>query len=444
MNNPGNKGRNPAVRAGTAKIEITPAGSVWMDGMIRAHRSVGVHDPLFARALFLTSGAVRDGFVVVSADVCTFREEDARAIQQAVEDKTSVPAEHIIVAATHTHSGPATFGFFNPAERGYVQELIGHILAAIEEAVCHAKPSAAGCGSGREDTISQYRRLLADDGHVVMNWEPYPEERIVGPLGTVDPEVGVLKIVDARDPKETICVLFNHAGHPNVMSGDNYLLSADYPGCAAQLLDGEFGGMSMFVNGAQGTMDIDGLRDRDWEGVDRIGTALSKAVTETARRIVPSAGAAIRGSHVRYALPARKITDTELAWAQETLRQTGGIVRAVADGVGDDYNATLYKELRELQGSDVPVEQIGFAVDDTAFISFPGELFTEIGIRIKAESPFRRTYVLGLANGSVGYIPTRKAIGEGGYAVDMRRVDDGAEELIVRESLGLLREVRET
>jgi hypothetical protein len=277
-----------------------------------------------------------------------------------------------------------------------------------------------------------------------MNWEPYPEERIVGPLGTVDPVVGVLKVVDAGDPKETICVLFNHAGHPNVMSGDNYRISADYPGCATRLLEAVFGGTAIFVNGAQGTMDIDGLRDRDWEGVDRIGTALSRAVIETARHIAPSSSSAIRGSYVRYALPARKITDTELSWAQETLRQTGGSVQTVADGVGDDYKAALYKELREAQQNDIEVEQVCFAVDDTAFISFPGELFTEIGIRIKAESPFRRTYILGLANGSVGYIPTRKAIEEGGYAVDTRRVDGDAEEIIVRESLALLREVRET
>ena len=431
------------MQAGTAKIEITPTTDVWMDGMIRAHRSVGVHDPLFARALFLSGGEVREGFVLVSADVCTFREADVRAIREAAEEKTGVPTDHIIVAATHTHSGPATFGFFNPAEEGYVKELIGHIVSAIEEAVASAKPAAAGCASGREDTISLYRRLLSDDGHVVMNWEPYPEERIVGPLGTVDPEVGVLKIVDVGDPKETICVLFNHAGHPNVMSGDNYRISTDYPGCAARLIETTFGGTAIFVNGAQGTMDIDGLRDRDWEGVERIGTALSGAVIKTARNIALSEAASIRGSRVRYVLPDRKITDTELVWAQETLRQTGGSVRAVADGVGDDYKAALYKELRELQGSDIPVEQIAFAVDDTAFISFPGELFTEIGIRIKAESPFRRTYVLGLANGSVGYIPTRKAIEEGGYAVDTRRVDAGAEETVVRESLALLREVFE-
>ena len=53
---------------------------------------------------------------------------------------------------------------------------------------------------GQEHTISHYRRLLADDGHVVMNWETYPPEQIVRPLGVADQEVGVVKIVAVGDP----------------------------------------------------------------------------------------------------------------------------------------------------------------------------------------------------------------------------------------------------
>ena len=85
----------------------------------------------------------------------------------------------------------------------------------------------------------------------------------------IDPEVGVLTLLDAGRPGEVLGILFNHAGHPNVMSGENHLISGDYPGLAARLLEDEFGCVAAFVNGAQGTMDIDGLRDRDWEGVER-------------------------------------------------------------------------------------------------------------------------------------------------------------------------------
>jgi hypothetical protein len=65
-------------------------------------------------------------------------------------------------------------------------------------------------------------------------------------------------------------------------------------------------------------------------------------------------------------------------------------------------------------------------------------------MRIKAESPFRHTYILGLANGCAGYVPTRKAIREGGYESETRGLDDGAEEIVVEQSLALLRSVKDS
>ena len=236
-----------------------------------------------------------------------------------------------------------------------------------------------------------------------------------------------------------VCIVFNHAGHPNVLSGDSYLISAEYPGHAERLLEAEFGGMAMFLNGAQGTMDIDGWGPRTWEEMERIGRTLAAAVAETVRRVRPQADVEVRAGTSRAALPARRISDKTLAWAEEIIRQTGGTVQPLADGVGDDYLALLYRELRGVQDRDIPMEQVAIAVDGAAFVGFPGELYTEIGQRIKQASPFERTYVIGLANDSVGYVPTRKADAEGGYAENVRRVDDAAEDVVFEHSLGLLR-----
>jgi len=182
--------------AGTAKIDITPSYNVWMDGMIRAHRSEGVHDPLFARALVLANSEDRaEAFAIVSLNVCMLSSEQASSARAMVEDQTDIPASQIMLAASHTHSGPATVGCLGPSEPEYVKELLEKIAIVVNEAVANMQPVAVGAGSGREDTISHYRRLLADDGRVIMNWEPFPPERIVGPLGEVDTEVGVVKVV---------------------------------------------------------------------------------------------------------------------------------------------------------------------------------------------------------------------------------------------------------
>lgn len=428
------------MRAGAARIDITPRESIWMDGMLRAHPSEGVHDHLFARALVLSNDEdMKQACALVAVNVGRLAEQAADAVRKAAARQIGIPAERIILAAAHIHSGPVTDGKPSQVEAEYVRFLVARLAQVIKEAAGSMKLVMAGCASGKEDTISHYRRLLADDGHVVMNWEPYPPEHIVGPLGEIDPEVGVLKLVDMSG--QVLCLLFNHAGHPNVLTGDNYSISAEYPGFAERLLEEEFGGTAMFVNGAQGTMDVDGLGPRDWAEMERIGRKLAAAVAETARRIEPAEGLTVRCSSVRYGLPARKIPDEQLAWAEEILKQTGGKVQPLADGVGDDYKAVLYKELRAVQDCDIPVEQVCIALDDTAFVSFPGEMYTEIGMHIKAASPFCRTYVVGLANGYAGYIPTRKAIAEGGYAEEVREVDAAAEDVALAHSLSLLNQV---
>lgn len=427
------------MRAGVARVDITPTESIWMKGMLRAHRSEGVHDPIFAKALVMSNDEHLDqACAIVAVDVCAMTEEFTSAVRIAVERELGIPATHTIIAAKHIHSGPDTDGTGAPEVR-YTRTLADKLFQVVQAAAGDMQLVRAGAASGREDTISEYRRLLADDGHVVMNWEPYPREQLVGPLGEIDPEVGVLKLEDVSG--RVVCILFNHAGHPNVLSGDNYLISAEYPGFAEKLLEEEFGGMAMFVNGAQGTMDIDGLGPRDWAEMERLGAKLAAAVAEVVHVIEPVEGLAVRCANLKHGLPARKVSDEQLAWAEEIIEQTGGKVEPLADGVGDDFKALLIKRLYAVQDQPIRAEHICIALDDTAFLSFPGELFTEIGTEIKGESPFARTYIIGLANGAVGYVPTRKAIAEGGYAVDVRTVDADAEDVVLSHCLELLGQI---
>lgn len=427
------------MQAGAYRIDITPSSPVWMDGMLRAHKSVGVRHRLYSKAVALSSGSSpEDIFVIASADVCSITRADHELICAAVAGQSGVRPEHIILAATHTHSGPATVGFFNEREEEYTRYFIARTAEAITQAIRAMRPAMIGCRSGSEDTISHYRRLMSKNGRVIMNWEPYDPSQVT-PLGEVDPELGILKAVSAGPGHEQIALIFNHAGHPNVMSGDNYLLSPDYPGLAEKIIEERLGGTAVFVNGAQGTMDIDGLRDRDWAGVDRVASALSGAAIRLAGEVETGADASVRGGVIRYTLKPRQITAHELEWADKILAATGGKIKSVADGVGDDYKADLFKRLHAVRDVPHSLEQVCVAVNDTAWLSFPGELFTEIGARIKRASPFARTYIVGLANGKTGYIPTARAIREGGYESDTRSVDESAEEIIVEQSLDLLK-----
>jgi hypothetical protein len=76
--------------------------------------------------------------------------------------------------------------------------------------------------------------------------------------------------------------------------------------------------------------------------------------------------------------------------------------------------------------------------DKIAWVGLPGEIFVELGVAIKKASPFRQTIVVGLANGTVSYVPTRKAFSEGGYEVISARCDAGGGEMLAEAAIGLL------
>jgi hypothetical protein len=427
--------------AGAARIDITPTSRVSMDGMIRAHDSDGIHDPLYARALVISNSSdLADQLAIVALDLCAISSEDAHRACLMIAERSGLNAERIVLAPSHTHSGPATFGFFCERENEYSDLLLHKVCDVVLEAMENRIEVMVGYGRGDEQTVSNYRRFKDADGKIVMFWERDPSNGDMEVLGTSDPELGLLQFVDARDPSRVIATLVNHAGHPNVMSGENYMLSADYPGVMCRILDERFGGISIFTNGAQGSVDIDNWKYRDWDGMEQIGRRLADAAGHAAEGIVYSLES-LRVGRYEYDVPSRKISDRELSWAKEILKETGGKLQPIADGVGDDYKAVLFKNLREIQDTKVHVSQISFAIGDTAYLTVPGELFTEIGKRIKNESPFRHTHIIGLANGYIGYIPTREAIVQGGYEVETRDVHEVAGETIETMSMTLLDEV---
>ena len=427
-------------KIGTGQIDITPEVGCWMDGMHRSHGSTGIHDRLHARAVAFDDGQSKA--VIVSCEIVGISNEMADSVRATAEKQTGVPAKNIFLACSHTHSGPATIGALGPRDENYIGTLPKKLLEAIYQSVKQMAPAKVGIGRGTEKTVSHYRRLKSKDGKIVMNWEQFDANDIVGPAGEPDHEVGVMRIVGAEDEGKVLGTLFHYTGHPNIMSGENFMISGDFPGRASVIVEEESGGSALFINGAQGSSDIDGLKHRDWEGVQRAGRALAEAVVETAKDIGEFRDDVRIVTSVRQVeVPIRNVSDEEVAWAKKVLAESTGETITLVDGVTDEFKAELIMELLPKRGSMMPLELGGLAIGDMALVAFPGELFTEIGQKIKEASPFKQTYIMGLTNGIKGYFPSTKSITEGGYSVDTRRVDPPAEEIIREAAVDLLKEL---
>ena len=136
------------LKVGLGRVDITPEVGGWMDGMHRSHGSSGIHDALKARAVAFDDGKTKA--VIVSCEIVGLSNELVQSVRTKAEKKTGIPANNIFLACSHTHSGPATIGYFNPPDEKYLASLDGKLLKAIEQAVHKMVPALLGIGQGEE------------------------------------------------------------------------------------------------------------------------------------------------------------------------------------------------------------------------------------------------------------------------------------------------------
>jgi hypothetical protein len=411
--------RSAALQVGAASVEITPPAGTALAGNFRDdYASRGVHAPLWSRALVVSRGDAAVAIIV--ADLLTVPDVLARRVREGVQRQCGLRPEQVMVAATHTHSGPAVEAVAGPDESAAV---IGHVLPGMVESCVKAFHSRRAmriwAGEARGEGLFFNRRLLLKDGRTVMNWTLPPAESIDRPLGPVDDRIGVLLAGDDKD--RPAVVVASAALHAAVLAGENRLLGPDWPGCFCRAVGQAFGPgtQAMFLQGAEGNVNhidaTDRLQGRGFKEAERIGSAVALAAASARFDAVQVTGPVAWSSEV-VDLPPRRITPEEHARAAAIVSASAGAAPppGQVDGIPDLLFA---RDQHELAGrtQPYPAEIQVFRIGDVAVVGLPGEFFVEFGLEIKKASPARITLVVGLANGSVGYVPTPAAFKQGGY-----------------------------
>ncbi len=434
------------LKVGFATVNITPPVGTLIGGNYRDdYASKGVHDPLFAHCMVADDG--KRQAAIVSADLLGVRADMVKRVRESVHASCGLEPGAVMVAATHTHSGPDTLGLDEASMAG--EDIVGGLVGGIARAVASAwearMPARIGAGAGREETVSNNRRLRLKDGTVHMNWEAIPPQDIAEVLGPTDPGMGVLKAVDASG--RLMGVLVNYTLHPAILAGDNLLLSSDYPGVVYRRLGDVLGKdvTVLFANGTEGNINhinaFDPQQGRGFGEVERIGEILAGTVLSVLPGIEPAADPEVRWKAKCIEIPRRQLPDERFAWAEEVLARWDGKPVNMVDGLPDELYAREALALKDLQDEPVAVEIQVILIGETALVALPAEVFVEFGLEIKKHSPFARTMIVGLANDWVGYVPTRRAFEEGGYEPQPARssqLEEAAGDTMVREALGLL------
>ncbi len=430
------------LKAGAARVNITPYAGINLSGFGgRTKGSAGIHDDLYAKAVVLDDGTMKIG--IVSCDLLNLDESSVVSIREKAQELTGMDGENILISTTHTHSGPLTSPLrgFGKLDREWVNVLEKEIAGAVFIAHSNLQEARIGAGKGHAE-INLNRREKRDD-RVVLG---------VNPGGAIDYEVGVIRIDDAD--QNPLCIITNYACHPVVMGGNNYLLSADYPGYAMRLIEQIQGGdaVAMFLNGTTG--DINPIRRGTFEEAKRSGNVLGAEVVKVCEEIETSPDAELRMAKEKVELNSGELpSEDELAEIienrkkqLETSDQKRSMDREIILTWAED---ALSMVRRGKKSAIVPVEVQVLRLGDITLAGMPGEVFVEIGLGIKTGSPFEHTFAVGYTNGCIGYMPTKKAFEAGGYETHsayrlygIYPVDQNVAEKMINTSLKLIDSIR--
>lgn len=434
------------LRVGTAAVEINPPLGTPLAGYYHERGCQGALDDLHAKAAVLDDGTSRVAFVV--CDLLGLPEAVVAAVRSRIEAKTGIPGTNVLLAATHTHTGPvlargsARETPNSPGgqlSRAYTETLPDRIAEAVTLAHGRLAPTRVSRGRELEPRLSFNRRFWMKDGTV--GWNPGKlNPNIIRPAGPIDPEVAVVYFQSPTNQPQLTFV--NFAMHPDTTGGIR--VSADYPGALARCLATWRGAemMTLFANGACGNLNhlnVQWAERQQGPGeANRLGTILAGAVFKACMALEPVRETRLRMRSTRVELPLPRVTDAEVEAAQAIVAQ-GAKAKFM-----DQVQAYKAIDVRQRRGEAVSAEvQVIALGDDIAWVALPGEIFVELGLSIKAASPFRLTQIVELANGSVGYVPNRPAYAEGNYEVVSTRCGEGSGELLVTTALRLLGELRD-
>ena len=380
------------LRAGCAKIEITPKVPAYLAGYaMRNKPSESVHDRLFLRTVMLDDGKLR--MAILSNDLCLISNDLTNELWEMIANVGFAP-EHIFVATTHTHSGPVTGGDNVDVEwlEGLKHKMVESVLLAEKR----LQPVRIGVGKGKCD-VGMNRRERQPDGTTRLGKNPD---------GTVDTELGVIRFDDMDG--NPLSLVLNYGCHGTALGGHNYQISGDYMGEGISLIEKQAEGQpfSMFLTGASGNVDPRHRVGESFEHVRELGEELA---ADTLR--INS-----------------QLTTEDIDATIQILSKTINVPRKT-------------KEVEEGDDESVAIPVSIVRLNDLMFITFPGELFAEIGMELKKRSPCANTFIVGYCNGSIGYLPTRQAYPEGGYEVNVTHCAPEAESVFVDRVSEMIREV---
>lgn len=425
---------------GMAKSDITPKVGTLLFGYPSERVSQRVLDNLYLGAVAIKQE--EETVLFVSADLCTISVSVVKEAKDLLYKNFNLKKENIVISSTHTHSGPitSTSAGWGTQDDKYIQNIfMPALMETTEKALKSLKTAVMGVGIVESyDTIINRRQI--ENGEAILGQNPDLP---------YDPKMTVISF--KTPDNENIGSIIHFAAHPTAC-WNNLSITRDWPGIVVDKLEEITNAPSVFVNGAIGNVGPklpNGKTTQDEPAMIEIGKRIAEYAQEAYEKTT------------EYTVPEIKIYADELLLPCVKAPSLESVLKEIeAMGNPDDLievDITKYDRLQKIKKmyeSGIPFDE-GVTLDhtvisfgDLAIVPLPFELFCEISLGIQEKSPFSKTLVLGLTNGSRGYLPTEEEIPYGGYEVASFRAAsipgfiDGLDKHLVKENVKFLNKLK--
>lgn len=424
----------PPFKAGFAERDITPEIGMERPGGYGKSYVKSIHDPCKVRAAVFDDGNKRAALVGI--DALGIRRQTVEKVRAAIHAQCGIEPDAILLAASHSHSSgpmcwilPGEFDHASPlvqrlayekstiANPKYLELVERQLVAAVCEADKNRAAARCGIGRGKEATVAYNRRFRMRDG-LTFTHPGAGNPDIVEPAGPIDPEVGVIGAWDAEG--RCLGCVVNFACHATLDPAPG-AASANYVYYLEKAIQGYLGKdcVVVFLNGASGDVtQVDNLTKTANRTGDRwaqfvggsVGAEALKVLLEMEPGSLAPVDYRMKVLEIKRRVPRPERVSRSLEIAAKEPKEVGQDAWTWAKEI------VLLDDIVKREPTDkaeVQAIQVGPAV----FISDPAEFFCQLGLDIKAGSPFPFTFPVSLANGDVGYVPTEEAFGPrgGGY-----------------------------
>jgi neutral ceramidase len=394
-----------SLRVGTARIDITPApdARLRMDGYdSRTEGFKDIHDSLSIRAIVADDGATQAA--IVSAEVIGFSHSLWQKITDRLAQETGIPRENVLLAAVHTHAAPS-IGTYGEQPEGkqalYLQKVEDALADALRVAKSRLRPAKVGFGSGKAHVNMNRRATDGEGGWMLGN----------NPDGPSDKTVAVVKFESITG--EPIAIFSTYGVHGTVLGPGNLSISSDLPGAASRVVEQHYGAnlVAAWASGTSGDQDPIYRVGTDFRNVTALGRILGDEIIRVADTIQTTHRARIRCTQRVVSCPGQKAVQ----------------------------GPPPKREYVFQDADPVPIRLSLLVINDIAITGVSGEVLTEVGLRLKRESPFNRTIMVTHCNGSSGYLPDDAAYDQVSYEITTADVKRGcAEGTIVKTLLEMM------